>query len=219
MQQRHHFTEKIQEIDRELIRMGTRVEEQIEKSIKALIEKDADLAQEVIDGDDAINDFELSIEDKLTVLIATEQPVAGDLRHVITSLKVVTQLERMGDHAVHIGKVTKEIYNQKYMKPLIDIPKMAEIGVEMLHNSLIAFSHYDKDMAIQVAGQDDKVDNLRDQIFRELYTYTIENTKNIRQAASLLFIARWLERFADHVTNICEWIVYDTDGEHIELNL
>lgn len=219
MQQRHHFTEKIQEIDRELIRMGTRVEEQIEKSIKALIEKDADLAQKVIDGDDEVNEYELSIEDKLTVLIATEQPVAGDLRHVITSLKVVTQLERMGDHAVHIGKVTKEIYNQKYMKPLIDIPKMAEIGVEMLHNSLIAFSHYDKDMAIQVAGQDDKVDNLRDQIFRELYTYTIENTKNIRQAASLLFIARWLERFADHVTNICEWIVYDTDGEHIELNL
>lgn len=219
MQQRHHFTEKIQEIDRELIRMGTRVEEQIEKSIKALIEKDADLAQKVIDCDDEVNEYELSIEDKLTVLIATEQPVAGDLRHVITSLKVVTQLERMGDHAVHIGKVTKEIYNQKYMKPLIDIPKMAEIGVEMLHNSLIAFSHYDKDMAIQVAGQDDKVDNLRDQIFRELYTYTIENTKNIRQAASLLFIARWLERFADHVTNICEWIVYDTDGEHIELNL
>ncbi len=219
MVQRHHYNDKISAIDRKILMMGTYVEDAIKKCIKALLEKDKDLAQKIINDDAIINSLELSIQDDLTMLIATEQPVAGDLRHVITSLKVVTQLERMGDHAVHIAKVTLQIADQHYIKPLIDVPRMAEIGVEMLHTVLTAFIESDARLAREVAEEDDKVDHLRDQVSRELFTYMLQDLKNFDQVTSLLFITRWLERFADHVTNICEWIVYDCTGEHVELNL
>lgn len=219
MVQRHHYSDKISDIDRKILMMGTLVEESISKCIEALVNKDKQIASRIIEEDTRINDLELKIQDDLTILIATEQPVAGDLRHVITSLKIVTQLERMGDHAVHIAKTTLEIADQNYVKPLIDIPKMAQIGIEMLHASLSAFSESDQARARTIAESDDEVDKLRDQINRELITYMLQDMKNFSQVTSLLFITRWLERFADHVTNICEWIVYDCSGKHIELNL
>jgi phosphate transport system protein len=199
--------------------MGTYVEESINKCIKALLTKDKKLAKAIISDDAIINDLEIKIQDDLIILIATEQPVAGDLRHVITSLKIVTQLERMGDHAVHIAKATLDIADQEYIKPLIDVPKMADIGVKMLHDALSAFSDFDPKLAEDVAQLDDAVDQLRDQVNRELVTYMLQDMKEFNQITSLLFIARWLERFADHVTNICEWIVYDCTGKHVELNL
>ncbi len=219
MVQRHHYSDKISDIDRKILMMGTYVEEAVQKCIKALVEKDKTLAQMIISEDEVINKLELTIQDDITLLIATEQPVAGDLRHAITSLKIVTQLERMGDHAVHIAKSTLEIADQQYVKPLIDLPQMAVIGVEMLHNALSAFSESDDKAARKIAAEDDKVDNLRNQINRELITYMLDDAKNLPQISILMFITRWLERFADHVTNICEWIVYDCKGEHVELNL
>ncbi len=219
MVQRHHYSDKISDIDRKILMMGTYVEESIQKCINALVKKDKELAAKIIKEDELINDLEIAIQDDLTLLIATEQPVAGDLRHVITSLKIVTQLERMGDHAVHIAKTTLDIADQQYIKPLIDLPKMAAIGVQMLHDALSAFSESDRESACDIAREDDRVDQLRDQINRELVTYMFEDVQNLPQITSLLFISRWLERFADHVTNICEWIVYDCTGEHVELNL
>ncbi len=219
MVQRHHYNEKIRDIDRKILMMGTYVEESINKCIKALLTKDKRLAKAIISDDAIINDLEIKIQDDLIILIATEQPVAGDLRHVITSLKIVTQLERMGDHAVHIAKATLDIADQEYIKPLIDVPKMADIGVKMLHDALSAFSDFDPKLAEDVAQLDDAVDQLRDQVNRELVTYMLQDMKEFNQITSLLFIARWLERFADHVTNICEWIVYDCTGKHVELNL
>lgn len=219
MTQRHHFSDKIQKIDRDIIRMGTRVEEAVTLAIQALVEKDTALAQSVIMQDEEINSLEIQIQDELTILIATEQPVAKDLRHVITSLKIVAQLERMGDQAVHIAKATCDIADQEYVKPLIDIPKMAEIGVGMLQDVLSAFTESDDAFATAIAKRDDSVDNLRDQIIRELFTYMVQDMQKISQITSLIYIARWLERFADHVTNICEWVVYDSIGKHVELNL
>lgn len=218
-QGRHHFSAAIKNINNEIIKMGTLVEEAIRNSMQALVEHDAELAQQVIDADEKINNMELQIQDQLTVLIATEQPVARDLRHIITSLKVVTQIERMGDNAVHISKTAIRLKDEEYIKPLLDLPKMSDIGVRMLHEVLTAFAEADADKAREVSTMDDDIDHLNEQIWRELLTYMMEDPKCIQQATSFLFLARWLERFGDHVTNISEWIVYDATGSHSELNM
>jgi phosphate transport system protein len=216
---RQHFSQKIIDIDRKIILMGNQVNKALERSIRALEMKDKDESRKIIEDDEIINDLEIEIQDLLTVLIATEQPVAGDLRHIITSLKVVTQLERMGDHAVHIAKSALKIADEEYIKPLIDIPKMGEIGSNMLSDALDAFVSLDMKAAREIAQKDDQVDNLRDQINREMLTFVMEDMSKFNQATTLMFISRWLERFADHVTNICEWIIYDCTGDHVELNL
>ncbi|MFW5711543.1 MAG: phosphate signaling complex protein PhoU [bacterium] len=217
--QRHHFCEAINRLNNDILKMGTLVEEAMQNAMHALKTKDYELAGKTIDNDEKINQLELEIQDKLTVLIATEQPVARDLRHIITSLKVVTQLERMGDHAVHIAKSAIRLKGEDYVKPLIDLPKMGEIGVQMLHEILSAFTECDDKRAQQIAEMDDEIDNLNNQVWRELITYMMEDSSLIRQVTSLLFVCRWLERFGDHVTNISEWIVYDATGAHTELNL
>ena len=216
---RQHFSQKIIDIDRKIILMGNQVNKALERSISALENKDKEESRKIIEDDEIINDLEIEIQDLLTVLIATEQPVAGDLRHIITSLKVVTQLERMGDHAVHIAKSALKIADEEYIKPLIDIPKMADIGSSMLTAALDAFVSLDMKAAREIAQKDDQVDNLRDQINREMLTFVMEDMSKFNQATTLMFISRWLERFADHVTNICEWIIYDCTGDHVELNL
>lgn len=218
-QLRQHYSEEMKALDREILKMGAFVEEAIRKAMQAMVDQDSALAEKVILDDEIINDLEQSIQDKLTLLIAKEQPVAGDLRHVITSLKVVAQLERMGDHAVHIAKSAQRLSGETYMKELIDLPKMAEYGIEMLHEVLTAFADGDQDKAIAVAKLDDRIDHLHDQVWRELLTYMMQDVKYINQATSLLFVSRWLERFGDHSTNISEWVVYDCTGKHIELNL
>jgi phosphate transport system protein len=172
----------------------------------------------VVAGDAAINQVEQEIEDRCIVLIAREQPVATDLRKLITSLKIVTQLERMGDHALHVAKGTLRLLPETYMKPLIDIPRMAESGIGMIRDVLTAFLDNDAERAREVASRDHLVDELHNQVMREVFTYMMENTKNIPQSISLLFISRFLERVGDHVTNICEWVVYSATGERVELN-
>lgn len=216
---RHRFSEAINHLNKDILKMGTLVEEAMQNAMHALKVKDYELAKKTIEEDTKINQLELEIQDKLTILIATEQPVARDLRHIITSLKVVTQLERMGDHAVHIAKSAFRLKDEEYIKPLIDLPKMSEIGVQMLKEVLTAFVECDDKRARQIAEMDDQIDNLNDQVWRELITYMMEDPSLIRQATSLLFVCRWLERFGDHITNVSEWIVYDATGSHTELNL
>ena len=218
MEVRQGFAESLDELNQEILKMGVLVEESIRRAVKSLVDRDVGLAQKVIDDDEGVNKMELDIEDKCIVLIAREQPVAGDLRRIITSLKVVTQLERMGDHAVHVAKGTIKLSPEPYMKPLVDIPRMGEIAAQMLHDGLTAFVNNDEVTAQKVCLRDEDVDNLNKQVIREVLTYMMESPKYISQSINLLFISRFLERCADHVTNISEWIVYSVTGEHVELN-
>jgi len=215
---RQVFEEEMAAVNQEILRMGVMVEEALHQAVKSLVNKDGELARAVVAGDAAINQVEQEIEDRCIVLIAREQPVATDLRRLVTSLKIVTQLERMGDHALHVAKGTLRLLPETYMKPLIDIPRMAEIGIGMIRDVLTAFLDNNAERAREVASRDHLVDELHNQVMREVFTYMMENTKNIPQSISLLFISRFLERVGDHVTNICEWVVYGATGERVELN-
>lgn len=216
---RQQYLDSLNEINQEVLRMGTLVEEAIRSAVSALKNRDAELANKVIDNDDAINKMELSIQDRCIILIATEQPVAGDLRGLIGTLKIVAQLERMGDHAVHIAKNALKLVGETYMKKLIDMPRMAERAIQMLHEVLTAFMNSDQQKAIEVAAMDDEIDELHEQVMRECLTYMMQDAKYIPQATAFLFISRFLERLGDQVTNISEWICYIVTGEHQELNL
>ena len=219
MELRHNFAGSLEDVNQDILKMGVLVEESVRKAVRSLVNQDKDLAQTVIDDDEAVNKLEVDIEDKCTVIIATYQPVASDLRLLITGLKVVTQLERMGDHAVHIAKAAIQLAGEQYIKPLVDIPEMGEICITMTKDVITAYMERDAEKARETARADEQVDNLRDQVMRELITYMLENTDHISQALALIFVAHYLERFADHVTNISEWIVYNATGKHAELNL
>jgi phosphate transport system protein len=216
---RQVFAEELSALHQEILRMGVMVEEALRRAVESLVRKDGELARAVVAGDAAINRMEQEIEERCVVLIAREQPVATDLRKLVTSLKIVTQLERMGDHALHVAKGTLRLLPETYMKPLIDIPRMAELGIGMIRDVLTAFLDNDAERAREVAQRDQQIDELHTQVMREVFTYMMENTSFISQSISLLFISRFLERVGDHVTNICEWVVYSATGERVELNV
>jgi len=216
---RQAFAEELAALHQEILRMGVMVEEALRRAVESLVRKDGELAQAVVAGDAAINRMEQEIEERCVVLIAREQPVATDLRKLVTSLKIVTQLERMGDHALHVAKGTLRLLPEAYMKPLIDIPRMAELGVGMIRDVLTAFLDNDAQRAREVAQRDQQIHELHNQVMREVFTYMMGNSGLISQSISLLFISRFLERIGDHVTNICEWVVYSATGERVELNV
>ena len=218
METRQKYLESLNSINQEVLRMGTLVEEAIRKSTRALRDKDVELANKVVTEDRVINQLELDIQDKCIVLIATEQPVAGDLRGLVTIIKIVTQLERMGDHALHVAKGALRLANESYMKKIIDLPRMGECAIRMIHEALTAFMNNDEEAAIAVAEMDDEIDELHNQVMRECLTYMMQDPKYIPQATTLLFVSRFLERIGDHVTNISEWICYNITGRHRELN-
>ncbi|AIS52688.1 phosphate-specific transport system accessory protein PhoU [Thermoanaerobacter kivui] len=215
---RTHFEKELEELHYDVLKMGSLVEEAIANAIASLVNHDTELAQKVIDDDDRIDKMEVEIDNKCAKIMVTQQPIARDLRIVLTGLKIVTDLERMADHAVDIAKTTLRIAHQKYIKPLIDIPRMADIVREMVKMSLDSYVRQDLDLAKTIGEKDDIVDALYKQIFRELLTYMMEDPRNIDQATQFLFVARYLERIADHATNICEWVIYLDTGEHIDLN-
>lgn len=218
MTTRRHFSESLKALNQEVVKMGTLVENAVRKGIAALVDQDTESAQQVREEDEAVNEMQAEIEDRCTVLIATEQPVAGDLRHIITALKIVTELERIGDHAVHIANAVLRLADEVYMKPLIDIPQMSEIAIKMIHDVLTAFITSDDALAIEVSKRDATIDNLHHQVMREIWSYMMEDPRYIKQSTSFLFVSRFLERMGDHVTNISEWIVYNNSGRHVELN-
>ena len=216
---RQVFEEELSAVNQEILRMGVMVEEALRRAVESLVNRDEELARAVVAEDAAVNHLEQEIEDRCIVLIAREQPVASDLRRLVTGLKIVTQLERMGDHALHVAKGTLRLLPEPYMKPLIDIPRMAEVGIGMIRDVLTAFLANDASLAREVAQRDREIDRLHEQVMREVFTYMMENTRYISQSISLLFISRFLERVGDHVTNICEWVVYGATGERVELNV
>lgn len=212
------FHLELEALNSEVLRMGTMVEDAIARSIKALEEQDMKLAQEVIDGDDLIDDLQLVIEDKCLAMLALQQPMAGDLRMIGTALKIVTDLERMADHAVDIARATHAIGHEPFIKPLIDIPKMAQLTKEMVHIGLAAYVERNLDFCYSLVAKEQEVDRLYNQVFKDLQEFMTTDVKTSRQAIYLLLIALFLERVADHVTNVGEWTIYLINGQRVDLN-
>jgi phosphate transport system protein len=198
-----------------VLRMGSLVEDAIRKSIRALVERDRDLALAVIDGDSIINTHDVEIEEECIRLLAIWQPTGSNLRFITTAIKIITDLERMGDLAVDICERTIELMDEPQLKPYIDIPRMAEASQKMLKDSLDAFVEKDADLAVKVCAADDFVDNLNQQIFNELLIYMLQDPKNIARAVRLTYVAKYLERVGDHATNIAEMVVYMVKGKVI----
>lgn len=210
---RKSFHESIKELKNDMLKMGSMVEEAIYKSIEALKNQDLDLARQVIEEDDMIDEFEIALEEKCTKLIALQQPVAKDLRTIIVISKLVTDLERIGDHATNIANMALKIGDEPLIKPLIDIPRMTKIVTRRLRESLDSFVNMDVETAKRVAAEDEEVDILDEQILRELLTFMMGDPSTIKQATSLMFISRFLERIGDHSTNICERVIYMVSGK------
>lgn len=215
---RNLFDEQLQSLHHQLLKMGMLAEEAVHQAVKALVERDIELAKNVIDGDREINDAEMEIEKKCFTLIALQQPVGSDLRRIATTLKVSTDLERIADHAVSIAKTTVRLQSEIYAKPLIDIPKMGKLVQQMVRDALDAYIRMDKDEAKLVANRDDEVDALYKRIFTDLIELMNQDRALIHQGTHLLMTAQYLERIGDYVTNICEWIVYMDSGRKVELN-
>ena len=212
---RHNFDQDLESLRQDLVRMGEIVQTAIKDAVDALARRDKDLARTVMAGDDIIDRMQVEIEDRCISLIARQQPVATDLRILGTGLKITTDLERIGDHAFDIAKIVLLIGDEPLIKPLVDIPRMAEIAQNMLKDSLQAYLKLDIELAEQVCRADDRVDELYHEVFRELLTYMLEDAKKINQATQLIFVARYLERIADHSTNVAEWVIYLATGERL----
>ncbi len=211
-------TQKDKDLDKikeQILKMGGFVEEAIKRSIKALVERDRDLAISVIDGDAIVNNFDVEIEEECIRFLAIWQPSGSNLRFITTAIKIITDLERMGDLAVDVCERSVELIDEPPLKPYIDIPRMAEAAQKMLKDSLDAFVARDANLAVRVCEADDFVDNLNQQIFNELLVYMLQDPKNISRAVRLTYITKYLERIADHATNIAEMVVYMVQGKVI----
>lgn len=215
---RTSFDSHLQNLHNDLLRMGSIVEKQIYLCVEALVNKDTELAAEVIKNDDLVDNLEKEIEDKCIRLIALEQPLAVDLRTIFTTTKIVTDLERIADHAVDIAKITLRLKGQKYIKQLVDIPKMTGIVKTMIKDSLDAYVEGDVEKAYATGRLDDQIDELYKLIFTDLLYLMKDNINMIEQATQFLFVCKFLERIADHTTNICEWTIYLVTGEQKDLN-
>jgi len=214
---RTEYVKRLKELKLQLLKMGSMVQEIIDVALQALLEQDMEKAALVYQMDDRIDELELEIETECMNLIALQQPMAKDLRVIGTILKAITDLERMGDHAVNIAKQTTIIGTEPFIKPLEDIPRMAALSAQMVEKCLDAFMKEDVRLAWEVAKDDDAVDELYQRIYKDLIQMMIHDRRTIRQATHLLLIGRFLERIADHSTNIGERVVYMVNGELVEL--
>jgi phosphate transport system protein len=203
-----HFHEELDALKQTILAMGGLVEDQIRRVMRALIERDDEQAKDVIARDREVNAYENEIDEKCVELLALHQPAAGDLRFLTTAMKIVTDLERIGDQAVNIAQRALELNNEPQLKPYIDLPRMAEKAQAMVKESLDAFVARDTALARRVRAEDEAVDALNHQIFRELLTFTMADPTTIPRAIRLILIARFLERVADHATNIAEMVIY-----------
>ena len=214
---RKHLEKELAELHLDLIKMGSLVEEAIDKAIIALKEQDIESAKMIMRSDDTIDDIEQKIEKRCLNLFATQQPLAKDLRVIGSTLKIITDLERIGDHASDISEITLRLAEQNYIKPLIDIPKMAELARKMVNNSIDAYVKQDVDLAKKVCEDDDIVDEMFNKIIIELINMMKGNPEAVEQAIDFMFVVKYLERMGDHATNIAEWVVYNVTGEHEHL--
>lgn len=212
------FDRELQRLQNELLALGIMVEKAIVDSIEILKQRDLEGARRLIDGDRDLNKMRFTIEFDTLVLIATQQPMAGDLRTLAAVLEIASELERMGDYAKGIAKITIKMGEEPFIKPLIDIPRMAEKACDMLDRALKAFMEQNSDMAKTIALEDNEMDSLYEQVYRELITYVIADPKLIERASYLMWVAHNLERTADRVLNICERVVFTVTGEMMEMD-
>lgn len=218
MNTRSNFDSNLLQLKEMLLQMARRSENAIKESIEALINQDISKAEMIINGDDEIDQLEHEINDKAIVLIAKEAPVARDLRKIIVALKISSEVERIGDLAVNIAKSTIHIGNEKHIKEIVDIPKMMDMALEMLSESLTAFYSEDTELAKRCAEKDDNVDEMYGKLIRELMGYIQQYPQNINQITQLAFVARYIERLADHATNISENVIFLVTGKRYDLN-
>lgn len=208
-----HIDQELADLRHQLLRMGSLVEDQIRRSIQALIDRDNDLASRVIERDKEVNRLDVEIDETCIRLLALHQPAARDLRFVTTAMKISTELERMSDLAENICERAIELSEEPQLKPYIDIPRMADRTMQMVKESLDAFVRSDAVLARKVCADDDFVDDLTHQLFRELLSFMIENPATISRAIRLTFIGKYIERIADHATNVAELVIYMVEGK------
>ena len=214
-----HFHEELEALKQTLLAMGGLVEDQIRRVMRALVERNDALAQEVIDRDQRVNAYDVEVDETCVSLLALHQPTAGDLRFITTAMKIVTDLERIGDQAVNIAQRVLELNREPQLKPYIDLPRMAEKAQQMVKESLDAFVARDTELARKVCAEDADVDALKEQLFRELLTFMMEDPKTIPRAIRLILISRFMERVADHATNIAEMVIYLVDAKMVRHTL
>lgn len=209
------FDDELQHLKGKLLRMGSLVEDAIKASIQALLDRDNALAQRIIENDHLINTLDVEIDEESIRLIALRQPKAGDLRFITTAMKITTDIERMGDLAVDIAERAIELNEEPMLKPYIDIPRMAEIARGMVKDSLDALVRGDAKLAMDVIKRDDEVDQLNLQVFNELLFFMIQDPHTVSRATRITYISKYLERIADHATNIAEMVIYFVEGKII----
>jgi phosphate transport system protein len=215
---RETFERELQRIQDEVLVLGSMVEKAIIESVENLKRRDLEGAQRLIVEDRLLNEKRFAIEDEALILIATQQPMAVDLRTIAAVLAIISELERIGDYAKGISKINLMMGETPLLKPLVDIPRMAEKARDMLHRALEAFVQRDTDLARAIPDEDDEIDALYNQVYRELLTFIVSDPGTIDQATYLLWAAHNLERAADRVTNICERVVFTVTGEMMEMD-
>jgi phosphate transport system protein len=216
---RESYQRNLRELQEEVLVMGSMIEKALERSMQALKGRDLELAKLLIAEDQNVNKKRFEIEEKALDIITCQAPMASDLRILLAILFIVTDLERMGDHAAGNAKIALMIGNEPPLKPLIDLPRMNDKAIDMLHRSLNAFITHDAEAARKIVPEDDEIDNLYDQVFRELLTFMMEDPRTITRATRLMWVGHNLERTGDRVTNICERVVFMVTGKMEELNV
>jgi phosphate transport system protein len=217
MEMRTAFHKRLREIQDDILAMGSMAGKAIIRSVEALKKRDLESARQIIDDDQKVNNKRFEIEEKCIELIATQQPMASDLRIIIAILNITTEIERIGDYAVGIARIVIMIGDEPPLKPLVDIPRMADQTADMLRRSLDAFINRDAEAAKKIIAEDDLVDQLYDQVFRELLVFMAEDPRTVTRATRLIWVAHNLERAADRVTNICERVVFIVTGKMEEI--
>ena len=211
-----HFDEELKQLKQKLLRMADIAQQMIQLSVESLTHRKEASAKEVFELEEQVNHLEIEIEEDVLVLLARRQPAARDLRLLTAVLKINNDLERVADQAVNIAELALVLLKEAALKPLIDIPAMARLSQGMIRDSLNAFVRHDTALAKKVCENDDEVDRINDQIFRELLTYMMENPRNITRAVDLILVSRNLERVADHATNISEDVIFIEEGKNIK---
>jgi len=209
------FDEELRSLKEKVLKIGSLVETAIHDSIRSLVERDSDIAKKVIKRDHEINALDVQIDEECTRLIALRQPKARDLRFIITTMKITTDLERMGDLAVNIAERALELNEEPQLKPYIDIPRMAEISQDMVRDALDAFVRGCTKLPYEVIKREDEVDDLTEQVFNELLIFMMRDPKTVTRATRISYVAKYLERIADHATNIAEMVLYLCQGKMV----
>ncbi len=215
---RHSFDEQLAGLRHLLLEMSTETERSMERTITALQTRNTDLAREIIANDDVIDQYETRIEEACLELIARQQPLAADLRLISMILKMITDLERIADHSSDISEIILRLGSEEPIKPLVDIPHMAEIARQMVHDAIVAYLENDLDKAKAVSEMDDEVDRLFEKVILDLSTMMKADPSVVDRAMDLLFIAKYLERVGDHATNVAEWVAFNITGKHRHLS-